>query len=249
MAKLLSPALALLVLILCSCQRFGPQAELQVVIPEPPDSWARAFADLSYNVTFPDCTGAWQTVAVADVSQPPLISCSKAGNTPILAYPVAGHSEGFLRPAGALYPADCVDQGDQVRLVLSWKTGCLALIFMHLAERGFDTSLVNAPRLASYVGRHADPWGLDLDAIAEKLIHGDFSAYDIDLLPSRDVTLKPGAGEWFLESPFSPSHRLGDGELLTLPGLTLGMHALFRAEGGMIRLSVGEGETVIGQQD
>ncbi len=222
---------------------------MQVIIPPPPPQWASAFPDLGFELVFPDADREWQRIKVTDLDQSTVISCRKAGNTPILAYPVAGNAGGFLRPAGGLYPEDCIDQGDPARLLLSWQNGCLAHIFRHLAQRGYDTSLVNAERLASYIAKHSDPWSLDLQAIAEKLIRGDFSAYDIDLLPARDVTLKPGEGQWFLESPFSPVCRIGDSELLTLPGLSLGLHALFREEGGMIRISVGENETFIGQHE
>ncbi len=233
-------------LLLGACGRFAGQADLHVVIPDPPGTWVRAFPDLSFRLAFPDGSGRWQSRSVEDRGLTAGISCSKAGNTPVLAYPVSGRSAGLLRPAGGLYPADLRDQGrDGERLELSWQRGCLALVFAGLAERGIDTSLVNSARLASFMARHPDPWVLDLDRIVEKLILDDFSAYDIDILPSRDVTLLPGAGEWFLESPFAPVLGVSDGETLVLPGLTVGMHGLFSVQGERIRIWVGEAETVI----
>jgi hypothetical protein len=229
-----------------SCAWFGPQAELRIAIPAPPAHWARAFSDLRFNLIFQDSAGSWQTVTVTDVSQAAVVCCWKAGNAPVLAYPIAGRSSGFLRPAGGLYPGDCAAVDGGQALILSWKGGCLASIFKLLAERGFDTSLVNAERLASYLARHEDPWNLNIEGIAEKLIQGNFSTYDIDLLPARDVTLRPGAGEWFLESPFAVARRAEEAESITLPCLGVGMHALFSVQGQTIRIQVGEKETVIG---
>ena len=228
-----------------SCAWFGPQAELRIRIPAPPEHWERAFADLRFSVVFQDSAGSWQTVTVTDADQAAVIRCWKAGNSPVLAYPIAGPSAGLLRPAGGLYPHDCVDNNGAQELVLSWEGGCAASIFKLLAERGFDTSLVNAERLGSFLARRQDPWDLDLKGIAQKLSMGQFSAYDIDLLPARDVALRPGAGEWFLESPFAAAHSAAEAETMTLPGLSIGMHALFSVQGRWIRIWVGEKETVI----
>jgi len=245
--KVLILTTALLCPLLLSCTWFGSQADLRISIPQPPEHWVRAFPDLTFVVVFPD-TGGWRRVIATDISQPTVITCVKAGNTPILAYPVSAGSIGFLRPAGGLFPMDCVDFGEPPHLALSWQDGCLALIFKMLAERGFDTSLVNAARLASFVDRHADPWALDLDAIAERLILGDFSAFDIDLLPTREVTVRPGAGEWFLESPCASPRSVMDEAEITFPRLSIGMHMLFSVEGRRVGIWVGETETVIGRE-
>jgi hypothetical protein len=233
-------------LVLAACGRFGPLAELSVVIPEPPEAWARAFPDLTFVLTFPDCSGKGQSLTVGDPSQPVGIACPKLGNTPILAYPDADLAAGLLRPAGGLYPVDLQDLGGVPRLELSWRGGCLALIFARLSQRGLDTSRINSRRLAQYIDRHPDPWVLDLDGVVEKLILDDFSAYDIEPLSARDVSMCPGAGEWFLESPLIPPSKLADGEVLALKGLSIGAHAVFSVQGRRIRVWVGERETAIG---
>ena len=116
-----------------------------------------------------------------------------------------------------------------------------------ISDRGFDASLVNARRLVSYISAHPDPWALDLDGIAEKLIAGCFSVYDIDLLPARDVSLAPGAGEWFLESPCASAVKTSGAKTILLPRLSFGMHALFSVQGGRVLISVLEKETVVGR--
>lgn len=218
---------------------------MEVTVPEPPEHWASAFPDLSFVVVFVDSNGHLQTVTLTDPGRCAEISCSKAGNTAVLAYPASARDTGFLRPAGGLYPLNVVEESGHPRLSLSWQGGPVALLLKKIRDRGFDTSLVNARRLVSYIGAQPDPWALDLDTIAEKLVSGHFSVYDIDLHPSRDVSLAPGAGEWFLESPFAPAVKATDVETLLLPRLSFGIHALFSVQGGKILISVGQTETVL----
>jgi hypothetical protein len=228
-----------------SCAWFGPQAALSVKMPEVPRQWRQAFPDLSFDVVFQDSAGSWQTVLVTESCGETVIDCWKGCNSPVLAYPRAARSAGLLRPAGGLYPRDCVDNGGCAALALSWEGGCLAMIFKLLAERGLDASFVNAERLALLLARHADPWTLDLAGIAESLARSDFSAYDVDLLPARDVQIGPGVGEWFLESPFSRTYAVSASESIVFPGLSVGMHSLFSVQGQIILIWVGEKETVI----
>ena len=238
-----------LCLVLVSCAWFGAEAHVGVTVPEPPEHWASAFADLGFIVVFTDCEARLQSVTLANPIRCAEIACSKAGNSAVLAYPVTARDTGLLRPAGGLYPLDVVEGAGHSRLALSWERGPVALLMRRLSDRGFDTSLVNAGRLVSYISAHPDPWALDLDGIAEKLIAGCFSVYDIDLLPARDVSLAPGAGEWFLESPCAPAVKTADAENLLLPRLSFGMHALFSVQGGRILISVLEKETVVGRRE
>ena len=100
-------------------------------------------------------------------------------------------------------------------------------------------------QLADFLRRAADPWMLDLDGIAQKIAEGCFNAYDIDPLPGRDVTVRPGAGEWFLESPFCPVMTVQADGTLTLLNLALGMHGLFSMNGQMNRIDVSPAGTVV----
>ena len=81
------PALLAGTLCLLSCGAFGPLAHVDVLIPAPPPHWTRAFPDLEFRLVFPDSAGREQVVRVTDPGKPFAIDCSKAGNTPILAYP------------------------------------------------------------------------------------------------------------------------------------------------------------------
>jgi hypothetical protein len=239
-------------LCLASCGAFEPQARIKVLIPTPPDHWIRAFPDLEFVLVFPGVSGEEQEIKVADATRPTTITCSKAGNSSILAYPRSSRDgksadarAGPLRPAGGLYPGSIDDTGAEPTLLLDWRDGAVATVLSRLHALGRDTSLVNASRLSQYFREAADPWNLDLEGIAEKLAKGDFSAYDIDLLPCRDINVKAGAGEWFMESPFSPVTALVQEGTLTLRTICLGMHTLFSIDGRLVKIDVGRKETFV----
>jgi hypothetical protein len=191
-------------------------------------------------------------IADLDWREPVVISCSKQGNSPVLAYPEVSEGTGsgvvaarFLRPAGGLYPHSLDATSPEQILDLSWEDGFLAVVMSRLQTFGLEISLVNSAALRDRLRALQDPWNMDLGIAAEALAGGRFTAYDLDALPSREVRLDPGPGNWFLESPFSPVWRVRDGQTLLLSEVSLGMHALFNQHGRAIRLSVGERETVI----
>ena len=245
-------ALAAACAVPAGCFPFGPEARVSVVIPAPPEHWIRAFPDLRFLIVFPDAQGRDREVETADWRTPVSVSCSKAGNTPVLAFPLTSRDtrlpngvRGILRPAGGFFPVSPGDSSTEAELELTWEDGAAAYIVSQLISIGRDVSLFNAARLADFLRRAADPWKLDLDGIAQKIAHGGFNAYDIDPLPGRDVTLKPGAGEWFLESPFCPVMTVQADGTLTLVSLAQGMHVLFSTSGHGDRIEVSLGGTVV----
>jgi hypothetical protein len=247
--RILVVAAALAACCFISCAPFGGDAELEAVMPQIPGHWAAAFPDLRFRLVI---CGRGENGGELDVpasASSVRIACPKAANTAVLAYPESARAGGFLRPAGALYPLDVRRDGARDVLSFTWEAGCSAWILSRLRELGFDTSLVNATRLRAELASHPDPWALDVQKIVEKLAEGAFTAYDIDSLPSRDVQLQPGKGNWFLESPASSVTACADGDTLVLPCLSVGMHALFSDQGGRIRISVGAKETVIGPRE
>jgi hypothetical protein len=91
-----------------------------------------------------------------------------------------------------------------------------------------------------------DPWSWDSVTMAERIAAGEFTAFDIDALPSRNVELAVGEGQWFLESPFATVRCVASGGTLVLPAVLLGPHTLFSLEGARIGISVGQKETIVG---
>ena len=55
-----------LCLVLVSCAWFGAEAHVGVTVPEPPEHWASAFADLGFVVVFTDCEARLQSVTLAN---------------------------------------------------------------------------------------------------------------------------------------------------------------------------------------
>jgi hypothetical protein len=136
-----------------------------------------------------------------------------------------------------LYPLSL--RGDGRTLELSWAEGPAAYVLMLLRSGGIDCSRFNAQRLSTYFRGNADPWDLDLEGIAEKIARGDFTAYDIDALPCRDQVVKPGHGEWFLESPFRDLLTADELGQVTLRGLSDGVHTLYSLDGRELRIAAG----------
>ena len=158
---------------------------------------------------------------------------------PVLAYPrTARDSVRLLRPAGGIFT------GTGPTLQLTWKDGALACVLARLLSVGRDCSLFNAQRLSGYFGRAEDPWDLDLDGIAEKIAAGDFSAYDIDALPTLEMSVNPGPGEWFLESPLRPVP-VPDAEGRLTGQVSEGVHALFSVEGRLLKVAVDRTGTLV----
>jgi len=220
-------------------------------MPEPPPHWKSSFPDLGFILEFRDAGSRVQQVVGEDWSAGVEIACSKEENSPILAFPWSGGCPPagaglVLPPAGGLFPLSLETAGGQKVLSLSWKDGCAALVVSRIRALGRDVGLFNVPRLVERLRFADDPWSWDSVTMAERIAAGDFTAYDIDPLPSRDVELDVGDGQWFLESPFAAVRRVDSGGTLVLPAVPLGLHTLFSLEGARIGISVGEKETVVG---
>jgi hypothetical protein len=130
---------------------------------------------------------------------------------------------------------------------LSWQQGASAEILYRLRRQGVDCSAVNVPRLIREMTAHCqgDPWALDSDRICTRLAAEAFRLTDIRPAPCRDLRLEPGAGSWFLESPFrTPVPAEADGFLL-LEAVPLGAHILFEYPAGACFFLYVEEETTL----
>jgi hypothetical protein len=215
------------------CAAFAPDEPVRAELPPLPGHWARTFSGMGAMLVVSGPAGRVRRIPVAAWDVPVLFDCPKAGTTPVLAYP----ARDGLRPAGGVYPFSLGGGGQVPSLVLSWEGGPVAYVLSLLRGQGIDCSLFNTRRLADYMARAPDPWDLDLAGIAEKIGRGAFTAYDIDTLPVRDHSARPGPGQWFLESPFRPVMTADALGALALTGLADGMHTLFSVEGEERRLS------------
>jgi hypothetical protein len=245
-------AVAVLMLSLNGCSLQGCGASVTVLLPPLPPQWAEAFPGAGFRVVCANGNGQLQCISTRSGQSSIQLSCSKAFNTPLLAYPLIQSDqgldcecEGLLRPAGALFPASAVQGDGGLYVQLTWRDGPAALVLHRLLSAGMDVSLVNAQRLCAYLDREEDPWDLDLDRITGRLARGEFNAYDIDLLPRRTVILEAGRGTWVLESPFRPAVCAESGGALRLENLSLGLHTLLSPDGRRIRLGVNASELIV----
>jgi hypothetical protein len=227
-------------LTLLGCGLFDAGIEICVILPAAPSVWLDELGELRFSLVYPGWDGRLTRTEVMTAGSPVRVSCSKRGNSPVLAYPWcagAGSAAAFaaLRPAGGLFPRDLRQGAAGLELVLSWEDGAAAEVFRALFEGGIDTELVNGDRLARLLEDTPDPWEWNLESIVSDIAEGDFTAYDIDRLPSRDVRLPAPQGAWFMESPFYPVLATGPDGRLFLESLTFGLHHLF---GGGRRMDV-----------
>ncbi len=222
-----------------------------VRLPEPPLHWQRAFPGLGFLLEFRDASGRIQEVVGGDWVTEVEISCSKEQYSPILVYPwvdgdLPSGSRAVLPPAGGFYPLSLDAAGGREMLRLRWEDGCAALVLSRVQASGRDIGLFNVPRLVELMRLADDPWCWDAVTMAERIAAGEFTAFDIDPLPSRDVELAVCQGEWFLESPCATVRSVDSGGTLVLPAVPFGAHTLFSIDGCATRIYVGQRETILG---
>jgi hypothetical protein len=234
--------LALVSAVICSaaCCELATEEEVNVLIPAPPVAWQVSFPGMAFRIVTRDARNVVQEKVVDDWRTPAAVTCVRSVNAPVLAYPREGH----LRPAGGFYPLSLRELHGREVLELTWMDGAAALVTARLVEQGRDVSLFNVERLRRFLEDTGDPWEVDLDVVTQKVSLGDFTARDIDKLPSRDADIDTGPGTWFLESPFSASFDATNGRI-RLTGVCLGFHHLFSLDGGRWSLEVGRQETIL----
>jgi hypothetical protein len=229
--------------VLEGCGLFEADISVEVRLPPPPRRWSECFRELRFTLSYPDGDGEFRERRLEDWSPPVRVSLTKRANAPILAYPwspgdFGGIPRGVLCPAGALSSLCTTGDDGAQEISLCWEDGPLAEVFLFLWKSGIDPGRVNARRLAGYMRKSPDPWSWDVKKIAERLAAGDFRAYDVDRLPASDVRLSGFEGEWFFESPFSPSLCPDSGGVLEIAALPYGAHTLFSVRGESVGLFV-----------
>jgi hypothetical protein len=224
----------------------APDHEVTVLLPVPPAAWQIAFPRLGFSVMTRDGANDVREMTVDNWRNLPAVSCGRTPNTPVIAFPVQSEQlrPAQLRPAGGFYPASLRARGGAAVLELTWEDGPAALVMFRVAGQGLDPSLFNVQKLSRYIRQNRDPWDLDLDAVAQKILRGELTAWDIDMLPSRDAEVQPGPGTWFLESPFASTFESVNGRV-RLPEISMGSHRLFSLKGTSWNVQVGPAEVVM----
>jgi hypothetical protein len=217
------------------CSVRGPVASVDVVLPALPAPWTDRFARreavvIAYDDGCPVMAyeGPW-------TQQVPL-QIAGGSPIPVLVVPICDTFP--LRPAGALivgYP-----EGASVRA--TWHDGVVATIASVLGTRGVDLRGFNWLRLATEIRKRGppDPWDLDLDRIAVRIVEGSFRVTDLRVREKVTVEIDLDPGLWFTDSALGP--------MVDSPAFELapGYHRLFHASSPrQLSLMVGEEETVV----
>jgi len=239
------------VTLLCSCALAQTDQPIQVLLPPPPAGWQIAFPGLVFRVSSRDASGARVEVDAALWHEPVGLTCARSPNVPILAWPwvpagerSGGVPPGSLRPAGGAFPRCLRDWKGRTVVELSWEEGPAALVLDRAAAQGADLARFNAARLFGYLGKRSDPWKVDLDKAAQRIAEGTFTAWDLDDLPVKDVSLDTGPGTWFLEDPLEPPAG-AEGGAVSFGAVAVGAHRLFSLAGAVWRVQVAEGEVML----
>jgi len=236
------PVVALLFTQLSSCEYFRAIRDLTVELPRLPEPWKQCLRPDAFRVSFLDLRGSVCTRTAEGRQKLLEIETQKGFVIPVVAEPIVDGLK--LPPSGGLYPIDSDSDG---RLVLKWENGFVCVILLELARRGIALDFINTERLCNEIEARSrgDPFNLDKIKILESLASGKFRVTDIKPLPSRTVTLIPGAGTWITESPFSPLYDTHKGEILDLT-LSYGYHHLIhQSNRTRYDIQVTEVETVI----
>jgi hypothetical protein len=220
--------------LLDACDLLAPEAEVLLVLPQPPPQWRQTVNGLSWRVLIPG-GGTEELHASAQDPGGTAARLPKRLNQPVLAYLEAeggtpGGSPGgglAFPPAAAVSPCDL--SADGRTLPLSWVRGPAGELLRRLLARGLEVETLNAARLCREIEERfpEDPWRLDCDAAVLALASGSFRVTDLRPLPCRAVEVDVGQGEWFLESPFFAPLVAGPGKRLRLPAVAVGFHRLF----------------------
>ena len=215
--------------VLCSCVSLfsvscggmfiGGEARYVLELPELPDAWRSMLGSPHWRIEWFDGEGRKRSAVLAggaglDVSVPGTFA------NPVLAlpfWPEKGIDHGVFRPAGAIFPFD-VSGG---RLVLSWRGGIDAAMFLELARAAGSAENAaphptrlpwnfNWPRFrllfedpALNADVRADPWLVDWPGVAARTVQSGFDRRR--LVPEAVVALELplGHGPWIGTSPFA----------------------------------------------
>jgi hypothetical protein len=218
--------------LLSACSFYSPTVSLAVLLPPAPEHWRAALPGLEFRIVYPTPWSGGFGERYVDSPTRVVVELPKVLYLPVLAYPILSGESIRLPPAGGVYPLD-YDITDN-SIALSWQMGATAEVLYRLWNQGVDCSTVNVPRLIREMTARCqgDPWALDLDRICAHLAAEELRLTDIRLAPCRDLRLEPGAGSWFLESPFRNQAPAETDGSLFLKAVSLGAHLLFENPAG-----------------
>jgi hypothetical protein len=180
-------------------------------------------------LSYPSADGSVATEFLSAGAAAAEIRVPKLSVVAVTAAPYVEWPAAALKPAGAVFPWHLDAEG---ALVLSWEQGFVgeALLGCGLAR----VQSVNVGKLTEAITAKSggNPWRLDLWVLRGAIERGELTSRAVVQLPAFDLDLPVGPGTWISGDPFDPTLSAGDGGVLTIFGLTTGVHGYFRSHSG-----------------
>jgi len=221
MKTLFPGAVCALALASASCGGIFPADNHRLAAEPPPlpQSWTETLGAPHWRLEWFDESGRRRQATVAGHGAAEVRLAGNAAS-PVLAFPFWPEKDiaaGAFRPAGALFPFD-VSGG---RIVLSWRGGVDATLFMELARAYAEaapegSAAVRLPwnfnwprfrRLFDDEGTNAevrtDPWLADWGSIADRTVGSGFDRRRLVPRARSPLELPLGSGQWIGSSPFA----------------------------------------------
>ncbi len=199
-----------------ACRNPVMYSRYEVILPEIPSDWQTVLGKPVWQVEWIDAKGNWQRID-AEESRIFSLEIYNTGINPVIAYPYwPGRNiyPGFFSPAGALFPLDI--RKDTVNL--DWHGGADAQFYRFLSS--FSGGGNRSPeqfdwqRFRSLLRKkiddpeiNANPWNIDWEKAAEKVINSGFRESYIVPRKYSDISVTiPEEGLWISPSPFIQGH-------------------------------------------
>lgn len=178
---------------------FASTEEVTVVLPAPhPAIVLRGAGNPTWTVRWYGREG--ELNEMAGISGQVVITLERGLFTPVFAIPEtagSGIPPGPFPRAGSLYPLGAMTDSGRVRVEASWPGGILALCAERTcvsAAGGFRTGRsiaerFNWNRLAGMISEIDDPLTLDFDRVAEAVLSGHMTVYDVKAFPLAAIAI------------------------------------------------------------
>ena len=203
---------------------------MEIVLPSLPPEWEEYPVTPGYILSYTSPEDLEMEIEVPASAETVTVTLEKGNNKPVLFTPGFHATRHFLKPAGALFPLQCNEQG---QLPLTWDDGFLADLFLSLDTEEFPIEHLGGTRFSETIGEkgEGDPWSLDKERIVQTLRFYSFREDYISRLPDRALEISLSRG-WYLWNNLllAPFYAETAG-VYTFEDLYEGEHILFPMDG------------------
>ncbi|MBT3274184.1 MAG: hypothetical protein HN368_13585 [Spirochaetales bacterium] len=215
--------LALAITGLAACSFYNSHAEASLILPGLPLELAEVFHIKEYVIRYLENDGQVIERTVSSTQTSTILALPKLPVVPVTATPICVAIENpdrlvYLKPAGAVFPADAVtdvvadavtdafgDADDTLDLELAWHKGFLADLLLSCSQIGDMLQAVNVQKLSQIVLEKCDgdPWSLDSSPLRTAIRTGSLQSRSVRKLPEYSLPLILPTGIWTSTNPLS----------------------------------------------